>query len=65
MTLMLYQEVMEMGNRDDLDSVMMTSGRTQTKSMETQTELTLPTQGATNLETQSFTFYLYKENKTL
>ena len=62
---MLYQEVMEMGNRDDLDSVRRTPGSTQTKSAETQTELTLPTQGATNLETQSFTFYLYKENETL
>ena len=54
-----------MGNRDDLDNVRRTPSSTQTKSMETQTELTLPTQGATNLETQSFTFYLYKENETL
>ena len=54
-----------MGNRDDLDSVRRTTGSTQTKSMETQTELTLPTQGATNLKTQSFTFYLYKENEKL
>ena len=62
---MVYQEVMEMGNRDDLDNVRRTPSSTQTKSMETQTELTLPTQGATNLETQSFTFYLYKENEQL
>ena len=62
---MLNQEVMEMGNRDDLDSIMKTAGSTQTKSAETQTELTLPTQGATNLKTQSFTFYLYKENEKL
>ena len=54
-----------MGNRDDLDSIMKTAGSTQTKSAETQTELTLPTQGATNLKTQSFTFYLYKENEKL
>ena len=42
---------------DVLDSVK------KTMETETQTELTLPTQDASNLETQTITFYLYKEYK--
>lgn len=50
---------MEMGNRDNVDSVRNTT------SAETQTELTLPTQGTSGLQTQTLTFYLFKENENL
>ena len=50
---------MEMSNRDNVDSVR------KTMSAETQTELTLPTLDTNSLKTQTFTFYLYKENENL
>ena len=48
---------MEMNTMDVLDSIK------KTMDTETQTELTLAAQDKSNLETQSITFYLYKEYK--
>ena len=50
---------MEMNTMDVLDSVRIRK----TMDTETQTELTLAAQDTSNLETQSITFYLYKEYK--